>query len=236
MSYTLYTYWRSSAAYRVRIALNLKGVSYRTETVHLLKNGGEQRSTHYRLLNPSALVPTLGTPEGVVRQSVAILEYLEESHPEPALLPEDRILRAQSRAMAMDICCDSHPLNNLRVQQYLSQNLHISDDEKQAWINHWMQQGLIPIEQQLREISGVFAVGDCPSFADICLIPHIYNAKRFHVSLTNFPRAEEIWSRCNELKAFQEAAPENQPDAEPLLLKVNQTVQSHGTSENAQGA
>ncbi|TCI03401.1 maleylacetoacetate isomerase [Corallincola luteus] len=220
MEYTLYSYWRSSAAYRVRIALALKGLSYRTEPVHLVKHGGEQHSQQYTALNASGLVPTLGTPDGVLRQSLAIMEYLEERHPAPALLPCQPLKRAQSRALALDICCETHPLNNLRVQQYLTKNLGINDTEKHRWMTHWMHKGFVPIEQQLAETGGVFAVGDTPTFADICLIPQVYNAKRFNIGMERFPRITEIWSRCNELEAFIQAAPEAQSDAEPLLLKA----------------
>ncbi|MFD2095482.1 maleylacetoacetate isomerase [Corallincola platygyrae] len=215
---TLYSYWRSSAAYRVRIALNLKGLSYHTEAIHLVKDGGQQHKPQYQHLNPSSLVPTLATPDGVLRQSMAIMEYLDEVAPNPPLLPTDPIHRAQSRALAMDICCETHPLNNLRVQQYLTREYHADADKKLAWMTHWMHLGFLPIEHQIAETGGVFAVGDTPTLADICLIPQVYNAKRFHVPLDKFPRIEEIWSRCNELDAFKSAAPEQQTDADPKLL------------------
>ncbi|MBP6117467.1 MAG: maleylacetoacetate isomerase [Neisseriaceae bacterium] len=210
----LYGYFRSSAAYRVRIALNLKGLAYEHVGVHLLNNGGEQRSDAYRALNPSALVPTLVDGDLALGQSLAILEYLEEAYPHTvALLPQLPAERAKVRAFAASIACDIHPLNNLRVLGYLNQQLGVNPEQRSAWYAHWVDLGLSALEAQLANHSGLFCFGDSPSLADCCLMPQLYNAKRFNLDLSAYPNLMRIDQHCHTLDAFQQAAPENQPDA-----------------------
>ena len=211
----LYGYWRSTAAYRVRIALNLKQVSYTQELVHLVKDGGEQHKPEYRSLNPQGLVPTLVDDGLNVAQSMAILEYLEEKYPHPRLLPEDVKLRALTRQMCQLIACDIHPLNNLRVLQYLSGDLQVSEQQKDQWYQHWIREGFSAL-LKLREqagIKGSYCLGEELSLADACLIPQIYNANRFNVSMDGFSSLLEINENCLKLERFQNAVPENQPDA-----------------------
>ena len=212
----LYSYFRSSAAYRVRIALNLKGLDYQTVPVHLLKNGGEQRSEHYKARNPQGLVPFLETEQGGVGQSLAILEYLEERYPTPALLPAEPLQRAKVRAFALHISCDIHPLNNLRVLQHLTGTLGISEDAKLAWIQRWISEGFQALETELGQLSlsGPYCFGEQPTFADVCLVPQWFNAERFQCELTPYPRLGAVVNACNELQAFQLAQPSRQPDAE----------------------
>jgi maleylacetoacetate isomerase len=207
---TLYTYFRSSAAYRVRIAANLKGIRYRPQFVHLLK--GEQRLPAYRTLNPQGLVPVL-VDETALTQSLAIIEYLEEAYPEPPLLPKALKDRAYVRALAAIIACDIHPLNNLRVISYLKETLNQDEKACLAWIQHWIQEGLAAFEEHLDRTQGRFCFGDRPTLADVCLVPQVYNARRFGCDLDNFPRIQAIDQHCLALPAFQQAAPENQPDA-----------------------
>jgi maleylpyruvate isomerase len=212
----LYSYFRSSAAYRVRIALNLKGLDYETVAVHLLKDGGQQLAPAYRQLNPAALVPTFVEGDWSTGQSMAILEYLEETHPEPPLLPSDPRQRARVRAIAQTIACDIHPLNNLRVLKYLKHQLHVEDDAKNAWYTHWVELGLASVEAMLagHPQTGTFCHGDTPTFADLCLVPQVANARRFNCDLSSMPTVVRIDAACSALPAFQRAAPENQPDAE----------------------
>lgn len=210
----LYSYFRSSAAFRVRIALNLKGLSYDTQAVHLLKQGGEQHSAEYAAINPSELVPTLLDQQYVLTQSLSILEYLEEAYPKTALLPQNLQQRAQIRAFAQHIACEIHPLNNLRVLQYLEQTLAVSNSEKMAWYQHWIKLGFHSLEQQLQHSNGKYCFGEQASFADCCLIPQIYNAKRFQIDLTEYPKIQSIYTHCMQLAAFQQAAPEQQADWE----------------------
>lgn len=216
---TLYSYWRSSAAYRVRIALNLKGLAYRQVPVHLVKDGGQQHAAEYRALNPQELVPLLvdaGSGAGEVRiaQSLAILEYLEEVFPVPALLPADPVQRAQVRALALHIACDIHPLNNLRVLQYLGGQLGASDEAKNAWYRHWVDTGLAAVEEGLAAFAGRLSLGERPGYLEACLIPQVYNARRFDCDLTAYPRILEMVARCESLEAFRNAAPQVQPDAQ----------------------
>lgn len=214
---TLYGYWRSSAAYRVRIALNLKGLAYRQVPVHLVKNGGQQHAPEYLALNPQGLVPLLvDTGNGGVRiaQSLAILEYLDEVFPVPALLPADPAQRAQVRALALHIACDIHPLNNLRVLQYLTSELGASDEAKNAWYRHWVDSGLAAVEQGLAAFDGRLSLGERPGYLEACLIPQLYNARRFECDLNGYPRILAIAARCEALDAFKNAAPEVQPDAQ----------------------
>ncbi len=213
---TLYGYWRSSAAYRVRIALNLKGLAYRQVPVHLVKDGGQQHAAEYRALNPQGLVPLLVDEGNVgvrIAQSLAILEYLDEVFPVPALLPADPAQRAQVRALALHIACDIHPLNNLRVLQYLSGELGASDEAKNAWYRHWVGKGLVAVEQGLSVFGGGLSLGNRPGYLEACVIPQLYNARRFACSLEAFPRLLEMEGRCLTLDAFKAAAPEAQPGA-----------------------
>jgi maleylacetoacetate isomerase len=208
----LYSYFRSSAAYRVRIALHLKGLAFDTIPVHLLRNGGEQHSSQYRALNPSELVPTL-VDEGLsLGQSVAILEYLEETYPTPALLPTDRAQRAQVRSVVQTIACDIHPLNNLRVLQYLETTLRQDEATRATWYRHWVTQGLQTLETMLAPVAGDFCFGDVPTLADCCLIPQMANARRFNTPLDPLPNLVRIDACCRSLTAFAAAAPEHQPD------------------------
>jgi maleylacetoacetate isomerase len=212
----LYTYFRSSAAYRVRIALNLKGLAYEAVPVHLLRNGGEQLSEAYRAVNPSALLPTLDDHGETIHQSLAILEYLDEMHPLVPLLPADALGRARVRALAMTVACDTHPLTNLRVLKYLKGPLGLSEEVKTEWYRHWLNQGMATLEAQLAQDdrSGRYSHGDRPTIADCCLVPQVFNAQRFEVDLAPYPNIARIHANCAELAAFQQAHPANQPDAE----------------------
>jgi maleylacetoacetate isomerase len=212
----LYTYFRSSAAYRVRIALNLKGLPYEAVPVHLLKGGGEQLKDEYRALNPSALVPTLQDEGATLTQSMAILEYLEETHPALPLLPSDPIDRARVRALAQMVACDIHPLNNLRILRYLVRTLGIGDDAKNEWYRHWVKEGFAALEAHLARdpAPGRFCHGDTPTFADCFLVPQVYNASRFDIDMTPYPHIAAIDAACAELPAFQAAHPAQQPDAD----------------------
>ena len=212
----LYSYFRSSAAYRVRIALNLKSIDYTTVPVHLLKDGGQHLSNDYRSMNPTGLVPTLVDGELSFGQSMAILEYLEETHPEPALLPPDAQGRARVRAIAQTIACDIHPLNNLRVLKYLKHEMNVSEEAKNSWYKHWVNEGLTAVEAMLAGSAdtGLYCHGDQPSFADLCLVPQLFNARRFGCDEHLFPTIVRIDAACAELEAFRLAAPEHQPDSE----------------------
>ena len=209
----LFGYWRSSAAYRVRIALNLKQLSCELKSVHLVKNGGEQHSAEYQTLNPNELVPTLVDGDFSLNQSMAILEYLEVKFPEIPLLPDSVEAQMTCRAIALDIACEIHPLNNLRVLQYLSSEVKQDDKAKQDWIIHWLEIGLTNLEKTLTKTSGLFCFGDTVTWADICLIPQVYNAERFKLDMTPYPYIVRITKYCRSLPAFIDAAPENQSDA-----------------------
>lgn len=215
MSLILYSYFRSSAAYRVRIALNLKNIDYQIRPVHLLKNGGEQFNADYLALNPQGRVPVLVEQDQVLTQSSAIIEYLEEIYPVPPLLPTDPIARAYVRSLAQMIACDIHPLNNLRVLNYLKNTFN--HDQKQVWYIHWILEGFAALEMRLQksDYPGLFCFGDVPSMADAFLIPQVYNALRFDCEMESFPLISAIYHNCMQETAFQNAAPENQPDAEP---------------------
>lgn len=212
----LYSYFRSSAAYRVRIALNLKGLPYDYKAVHLLKDGGQQLSESYRALNPMALVPTLVDGETAFGQSLAIIEYLDETHPETPLLPGSAVDRARIRSIALSIACDIHPLNNLRVLKYLKHTVKAEEEVKNQWYVHWVQTGLAAVESMLANSprTGRFCHGDTPTLADLCLVPQVFNARRFGCDLSAFPTILRIDEACAALPAFQQAAPEKQPDAE----------------------
>lgn len=211
----LFSYWRSTAAYRVRIALNLKQVAYTQEVVDLIKDGGEQYQPEYQAINPQGLVPALVDGDISIGQSMAILEYLEEKYPQPALLPKEISQRAFTRQLCQIIVCDVHPLNNLRVLNYLSNDLKISDDNKQQWYHHWLDKGFQAFDNLLEQknIIGDYSLGEELSLADACLIPQIYNANRFGFCMDNFPRLMTINDNCLKLERFQNAMPDNQPDA-----------------------
>jgi len=211
----LYDYFRSSAAYRVRIALNLKGVASERASVHLRR--GAQRAEDYLAMNPQGLVPALVTDSGdVLTQSLAIIEWLEESYPQPPLLPRDAPGRARVRALSLAIACDIHPLNNLRVLNYLTGTLGATDAQKDGWYRYWCDVGLEALETQLaRETStGKCCHGDTPTMADICLVPQLANARRVDLDLSPYPTLLAIETACNALPAFAAAAPARQPDAE----------------------
>ncbi len=212
----LYTYFRSSAAYRVRIALALKQLPYEAVPVHLVRGGGEQHRAEYLALNPGGLVPTLVDGDEALRQSLAIIEYLDETHPEPALLPDGPIERARVRAIAQTIACDIHPINNLRVLKYLTRELGASEAQKNAWYRHWVLTGLAAVEAMLADDprTGAFCHGDAPTLADCCLVPQVFNARRFDCDLSAMPTLVGIAERCERLEAFRLAAPGLQPDAE----------------------
>jgi len=214
---TLYTYFRSTAAYRVRIALNLKKLSYTPHSIHLVRDGGEQHSRQYLNINPQGLVPTLVDGDTTVTQSIAIIEYLEERYPAPPLLPEAAALRAQVRAVAQQICCDIHPLNNLRVLNYLRTEMQLDESVRHDWYQHWITEGLRALERLLTcdgRHQSHCCFGDTPTIADLCLIPQLYNARRFSCDTRNYPTLLKIDEHCMTLTAFQQAAPENQPDYE----------------------
>ncbi len=212
----LHSYFRSSASYRVRIALNLKGLPYELVPVHLLKDGGEQHTESFRALNPDALVPILENEGVALTQSLAIIEYLEETYPTPALLATNAIDRAWQRSVALMIACDIHPINNLRILQYLTNDLHVSEEDKNKWYRHWCEQGLAAIERMLvNDVRvGRYCYGDSPSLADCFLIPQIANAKRLQCNLTDMPTLLRINDACLQLEAFIHASPAQQPDAE----------------------
>lgn len=209
----LYGYWRSSAAYRVRIALNLKGLSYEQRSVHLVKNGGEQHSADFQRLNPNQLVPVLVDGQMTLNQSLAIVDYLDETYPEVPLTPSDKQQRYLVKAMAQDIAVDMHPLNNLRVLQYLTNTLDVNDDQKSRWYANWIIKGFDALEQRLQQNRGKYSVGDQVTLVDVCLVPQVYNAKRFNVDLTAYPNILEVTASLNQLPAFADAIPEAQPDA-----------------------
>jgi len=215
MTIHLYSYFRSSASYRVRIALHLKGQTYDTVPVHLVNNGGEQFAPAFSAMNPQSLVPVMEEEGRHITQSLAMLEYLEERFPTPPLLPQGLLDRAHVREIALAIACDIHPLNNLRVLRMLKQELGMSDEVKQKWIQHWIELGFAALELQLAASPhrGRFCFGDTPTMADCCLVPQIFNARRFDVDMTPYPTLTAIETACNALKAFQMAQPSAQPDA-----------------------
>jgi maleylacetoacetate isomerase len=212
----LYSYWRSSAAYRVRIALNLKGLAYDLVPVDLAGNGGEQHSAGFRALNPQELVPVLIDGERIIRQSQAIIEYLDETYDgEAKLLPASARERARVRALAQMIACDIHPLNNTRVMQYLEREFNAPPIEREHWTRHWIVEGFGAIEALLADnpSTGIYCEGDEPTLADVFLVPQVYNARRWSVDLAPFPIIARIDASCRALEEFERARPENQPDA-----------------------
>ena len=212
----LYSYFRSSAAYRVRIALNLKGLAYEYAPIHLLRDGGQQLKPDYRELNPDGIVPTFIDGDDVLTQSLAIIEYLEETHPEPTLLPGTPLDRAFIRSVALQIACEIHPVDNLRVLKYLKHTLKVGDEAKDAWYRHWLESGFESLEKRLANDSrvGKLCFGDTPTLADLCLVPQVYNARRFNLDVSRYPTIERIADHAAQIDAFARAAPAEQPDAE----------------------
>ena len=215
----LFTYFRSSAAYRVRLALQLKGLPYEAALVHLVRNGGEHLQASYRAVNPGAMLPCLQDGGTTISKSLAILEYLEEAYPGKPLLPADAAGRARVRALALMVACDIHPLNNLRVLKYLSGDLEVSEANKTAWYRHWIEEGFRIIETHLaREAqTGSFAHGDRPTLADCCLVPQVFNAQRFKVDLSAMPITMRVFEACMKLPAFEAAQLARQPEAARAL-------------------
>lgn len=211
----LYSYWRSSAAYRVRIGLNLKGIEHEIIPVNMLKDGGEQHRDNYRLLNPQGLVPALVDGEIILSQSLAILEYLDEKYPQKSLLPGDAERRAHVRQFAQIIACDIHPLNNLRVLRYIKRDFDQDDESKDSWYQHWIKLGFDAFEAGLGKMQGKgpYCFGTEVTLADLCLVPQMYNAHRFNIALHPWPTLSAIEQACLELDAFKQAIPENQVDA-----------------------
>ncbi|ANA33839.1 Maleylpyruvate isomerase [Ralstonia mannitolilytica] len=213
MSIKLYNYFRSSASFRVRIALEIKGLPYDYAPVHLLK--GEQLAPDFVKLNPDALVPVLCDGNDVLNQSLAIVEYLEETHPEPTLLPGSPSNRAHIRAIALAIACEIHPLNNPRVLKYLKNTFNVEEEARNDWYRHWVKLGFAALETRLSQspLTGAYCVGDTPTLADVCLVPQVFNGKRFDVAVEDYPTLARIFAHCMEQEAFQRAAPAAQPDA-----------------------
>jgi maleylpyruvate isomerase len=212
----LYSYFRSSASYRVRIALNLKGLSYDYVPVHLIRGGGEQLAPAYRAINADALVPVLDDGGETIPQSLAIIEYLEERYPEPSLLPRDVRARAYVRSLALQVACEIHPLNNPRVLKYLTETLGATETTKTEWYRHWIAAGFETLEMRLSRdgCPGQFCYGDKPTLADLCLIPQVFNARRFKIDTQCYPTIQRIYDGAMEVDAFVRAAPGSQPDAE----------------------
>jgi maleylacetoacetate isomerase len=207
----LFNYFRSSASYRVRIALALKGLDYDYRAVHLARN--EQLQESYTSVSASRLVPLLRDGEHSLTQSLAIIEYLDETHPEPPLLPADALGRARVRALALDIACEIHPLNNLRVLRYLTGSLKLSDDDKDRWYRHWVETGLEAVERKLAASPARFCHGDTPGLADCTLVPQIFNAQRFKCRLDHVPQVMRVYEACMQLPAFEQTRPDACPDA-----------------------
>ena len=209
----LHTYFRSSAAFRVRIALNLKGIAYEPTFVHLAR--GEHRAPAYVSVNPQALLPTLEDGGRLLTQSLAILEYLEETHPSPALLPKDPFERARVRSLAMLVACEIHPVNNLRVLQHLKRALGQSEEEVNAWYRHWIADGMAKLEAELaRPGTGIHCHGNLPTIADCCLVPQVFNAQRYQCETAGYPTVMRVFAACMKLDAFDRAQAAKQPDAE----------------------
>jgi maleylpyruvate isomerase len=212
----LFDYFRSSASFRVRIGLNLKGLSPERHFVHLTKGGGQQFAADFTKMNPQQLVPVLVDGSEAISQSLAILEYLDETHPEPSFLPGSPVDRARIRALSLAIACDLHPLNNLRVLFYLKDPMGQSEEARNTWYRHWVAKGLSAFETALKEDrrTGTFCHGDTPTLADICLVPQIFNAKRLECPLDAYPTVMRVFDACMKVPAFDAAQPSKQPDAE----------------------
>lgn len=206
----LYDYFRSTACYRVRIALNIKNIAYEKINIHLVNNGGEHHSSEYRQLNPQGLVPSLNIEGQVISQSLAIIDYLDDSYPNPALLPKNPLDKAMVRSLALSVACDIHPLNNLRVLKQLKEQFRCNESQITEWYHHWLKAGFDALEATLHTIQGrdAFCFGTTVSLADICLVPQVYNAKRFHFAMDSYPLINEINDHCLTLEPFQKAAPE----------------------------
>ena len=211
MPMQLYNYFRSSASYRVRIALALKGLPFDYLPVHLQKN--EQTAASYSAVSAARLVPLLHDGDAWVHQSMAIIEYLEDTHPTPALLPADALGRARVRALSQDIACEIHPLNNLRVLRYLTHSLGVAEDDKDRWYRHWVETGLETVERQLAAAPGTFCHGETPTMADCLLVPQIFNARRFQCRLEHVPNVMRVFDACMAMDAFESTRPERCPDA-----------------------
>jgi maleylacetoacetate isomerase len=212
----LYTYYRSSASYRVRIAMALKGLSYDPTFIHLARNGGEQNTPEFHQVNPQGFVPVLIDDEGnSLYQSLAIMEYLDETHPNPPLLPKSPAERARVRSLALAVACEIHPLNNPRVLNYLTGTMGVNEQQKLVWIKHWIELGLGQFEKRLAREQGTgrFCHGDTPTMADCSLVPQVFNAQRFECDLSQMPIIQRINDACMQLDAFQTAHPSKQPDA-----------------------
>ncbi|MCW8409727.1 maleylacetoacetate isomerase [Legionella sp. PATHC035] len=208
----LYDYFRSTACYRVRIALNLKNIAYEKINIHLVNHGGEQHSPEYRAVNPQELVPSLEINQRVMSQSLAIIDYLDETYPNPALLPSDPWDKAIVKSLALIVACDMHPLNNLRVLNRLKEQFQAHETQVTEWYHHWLKAGFDAFEMKLHQIkrSPSFCFGDAVTLADLCLIPQVYNAHRFHFAMDNYPLINAINAHCLTLEPFQKAAPEIQ--------------------------
>ncbi|MDR6859649.1 maleylacetoacetate isomerase/maleylpyruvate isomerase [Variovorax guangxiensis] len=210
----LYNYFRSSASFRVRIALNLKGLDYDYLPVHIAR--GEHKTGSFSAISPDMLVPLLEDDGERFTQSMAIIEYLDEIHPEPALLPHDPVGRAHVRALAQTVACEIHPLNNLRVLKYLVRELKLGDDAKNTWYRHWVREGMLAFERQLAlRPASLYCWGDTPTLADCCLVPQVFNGQRFDCDFSGLPRTMAAFEACMQLDAFQRAQPSRCPDAEP---------------------
>lgn len=211
----LFSYWRSSAAFRVRIALNLKGLAYELIPVNIARNGGEHHNEAFHAINPQELVPVLRHGGRLIRQSIAIIEYLDETFDGARLLPVTARERARARGLAQLIACDIHPLNNMRVLQYLENEFHTPLVERESWIRHWITEGFAALEEILTSSpsTGAYSEGDTPSIADVCLVPQVYNAQRFSVDMAPYPTIRRIHEQCMQLREFENARPEKQPDA-----------------------
>jgi maleylacetoacetate isomerase/maleylpyruvate isomerase len=208
----LYTYFRSSAAFRVRIAMNLKGLAYEPTFVHLAKS--EHRAPAYGAVNPQALLPTLEDAGAQLTQSLAIMEYLEETRPLPPLLPKDPLGRVRVRSLSLLVACEIHPVNNLRVLQHLKRALGRNDEQVNAWYRHWIADGLAKFEADLAKAPGKFCHGDVPTMADCCLVPQVFNAQRYKCDMSGYPTTMRVFAECMKLDAFERAQPSKQPDAE----------------------
>ena len=213
--FALYGYFRSSAAFRARIALNLKGIKPELRFIHLLRNGGEQHTSDYKSLNPQELIPALAHDGHLITQSMAIIEYLEETHPEPPLLPGDAFARARIRSLAQDIACEIHPINNLRVLRFLVHEMKLSEDDKNRWYRHWVESGLEVVERRLAAdaATGTFCHGDTPTLADCVLVPQIHNAQRLDCRLDHVPTVMRIFATCMQHDAFAKTQASACPDA-----------------------
>jgi maleylacetoacetate isomerase len=204
----LYNYFRSSASFRVRIALNLKNIDYKNHEIHLVNHGGEQYSEAFEKINAQQLVPVFKNEDKIITQSCAMIEYLDEMHPEPPLLPKDPYQKALVRAFALSIIADMHPLNNLRVLEYLKNDFMISETQKTAWYHHWIKKGFSALEKQLsKNAHFLYCFGDTPTLADICLVPQMYNARRFACDISSFPTLVKMDEHCQKHPAFQKAWP-----------------------------